>query len=102
VVDLEAATVMMAAVFGELGVRLLVALTEPFAIIIADKAALNNDWIEFAMRERVRLPFGQSGIEALPLFESFPSSVYAAVAIMVESLRNLGESARRVGGARGD
>jgi|RhiMetdeSRZDD1v2_1073273.scaffolds.fasta_scaffold350104_2 hypothetical protein len=84
---------MVAAVLGELVIRLRVALTEPFAVVIADEAALKNDRIELAMREGVGPALVQSVIEALPLFESLPARVYAAVAVMVELLQNLGGSA---------
>jgi hypothetical protein len=80
---------MTAAVFGELRIRLRVAFTEPFTVVVADKAALQNDRIELAMRERIRFPPGQPGIEALPLFELLPAVVHAAVAVVVEALRNL-------------
>ena len=84
---------MVAAVLGELEICLRVALTEPFAVVIADEAALKNDRIEPAMRERVPPACYQSGVEALPLFKPLPASFYAAVAVMVELLQNLGGSA---------
>ena len=90
---LVATTVTMAAVLGELVIRLRVTITEPFTVVVADKAAVSDDRIEPAMREGVPPTCDQSVIEALPLFESLPASVYAAVAVMVEPLRNLGECA---------
>jgi hypothetical protein len=98
----EATTEMMAAVIGELVVRLGIAFVEALAVVIADKAALENEWIESAMRQRVRPPFDQSGVEALPLFDQLPSSVYAAVAVTVEASQSLRESARAVDGPCGD
>jgi hypothetical protein len=98
----EAAAEMMAAVIGELVVRLGISFVEALAIVIADKAALENEWIEPAMRQRVRPPFDQSGIEALPLFDQLPASVYAAVVVTVEASQSLRESARAVDGACGD
>ena len=92
----------MATVLGELEIRLRVALTEPFAVVVADEAALMNGRIEPAMRERVPAARDQSGVEALPLFEPLPASFYAAVAVMVEPMRNLRESFRCVGGASDD
>ena len=83
---------MMAAVKGELPVRLGVASMEALAVVIADKSAI-REGAESAMRDRVRPPLGQSVIEALPLFEPLPASVYASVAVTVEPLRNLGGSA---------
>ena len=71
---------------GELSIRLRVAFTESFAVVIADKAAVSDDRIEPAMRKGVPPTRDQSVVEALPLFESLPASVYAAVAVMVEPL----------------
>lgn len=84
---------MIAMVLGKLVIRLRVALTEPFAVVIADEAALMIDRIEPAMRERVPPACDQSSVEALPLFNPLPASVSAAVAVMVESMGNLRESA---------
>ena len=46
---------MMAAVLGELAVRLGVAFLEALAVVIADKAAI-REGVEPAMRDRVRPP----------------------------------------------
>lgn len=92
----------MAAVIGELMVRLRIAFLEALAVVIADEAALKNQWIEPAMRDCVRPPLDQSGVEALPLFDQFPASVYAAVVVTVEPSQPLRESAGAVDGACGD
>jgi hypothetical protein len=98
---LLAATVM-AAILGEPVIRLRITLTESYAVVIAEKTAVSGDRLESAMREGVRLPLGQSGIEALLLFESLPASVYAAIAVVIEPSRNLGGSARYASGASGN
>jgi len=100
-VYLVATTVMMAAVTGELPVRLGVASMEALAVVIADKAAI-REWAESATRDRVRPPLGQSVIEAPPLLDQLPASVYATVAVTIEPSPTLRESARAVGGAGGD
>jgi hypothetical protein len=99
---LLAATVMMAVILDEPVICLQIALTKSYTIVIADQTAVSDDRIEFAMREGVRLPLGQSGIEALPLFESLPASVNAAVAVVIEPSRNLGRSARYISGTSGN
>jgi hypothetical protein len=83
---------MMATVLDEPVIRLRVALTEPFAVVVADEAALKNDRIEPAVREGVGPALFQPVIEALPLFELLPASVYAAVAVTVERPQPLTES----------
>src|SRR5262245_13961546 len=72
------ATVMMAAVKCELPVRLGVAFVETLAIVITDEAAIREGG-EFAMRDCVRPPLGQSFIEALPLFDQLQAIVYMTV-----------------------
>jgi len=65
---------MMAAVTGELPVRLGVAFVEALAVVIADKSAI-REGAESAMRYRVRPSLVQSVIEAPPLFTQLPASV---------------------------
>jgi hypothetical protein len=71
----------IAVFFGELAIRLGVAFLEPFAIVIADKAALSDDRIEPAMRKGVPPTRDQSVVEALPLFESLPTVVLPIIAL---------------------
>ena len=78
---LVAPTVTMAAVLGELVIRLRVAITEPFTVVVADEAAVSDDWIEPAMREGVPPTCDQSVIEALPLFEPLPTVVLPIIAL---------------------
>jgi len=77
------ATVTMAAVKGELPVRLGVASLEALAVVIADKVPI-REGAESAMRDRVRPPLGQSVIEAPPLLDQLPASVYATVAVTID------------------
>ena len=83
---------MMAAVIGELPVRLGVASVEALAVVIADKAAI-REGAESAMRYRVRPPLSQSVIEAPPLLTQLPASVYTTVTVTIEPSPTLRESA---------
>ena len=74
---------MMAAVKGELPVRLGVASLEALAVVIAAKAPI-REGAESAMCDRVRSPLGQSVIEAPPLLDQLPASVYATVAVTID------------------
>src|SRR5262245_53220416 len=100
-VCLVATTVMMAAVTGELPVCQGVASVEALPVIVADKAAI-REWAESATRDRVRPPLGQSVIEAPPLLDQLPASVYTTVAVTIEPSPTLRESAGAAGGAGGD
>jgi len=83
---------MMAAVKGELPVRLGVASMEALAVVIADKSAI-REGAESAMRDRVRPPLGQSGIEAHSLLDQLPASVYTTVAVTIDPSPTLRGSA---------
>lgn len=82
----------MAAVKGELPVRLGVASMEALAVVIADKAAI-REGAESAMRDRVRPPLGQSGIEAHSFLDQLPASIYTAVAVTIDPSPTLRGSA---------